>query len=75
MHWYMAIICNIRNIFKEGAPSIEENDNSDDDQAEQLPSRVDNLSITTEEAGIPENINQSDSTPSSSLAEKPGIAA
>jgi len=75
LHWYMAIICNIKKIFAKEATSIEANDNVDDDETEQLPSQVDNLSLTTDEAGVPEKINQSGTTPSSSLPEKPEVAA
>jgi len=69
MHWYMAIICNIKNILREEAASIDDNENPDNDQIEQLP-KVGNLSITTDEVGVPENINQPDSVPPSSVPEK-----
>lgn len=70
----MAIICNIKNIFKEEATNIDENENLDNDQTEQLPLQVGNLSITTEEAGVPENINQPASAPPSSLPERLDVA-
>lgn len=71
----MAIICNIKNIFKEEATNIVENENLDNDQTEQLPTRVGNLSIPTDEVGVPENINQPDSAPPSSLPEKVDVAS
>lgn len=59
----MAIICNIKNILRDESLSIEDNDNAANQQtqtAEELPSQVNSLSISTDEATVPEDINQSD---------------